>query len=323
MQISCVCFYNLCTFFLLETSSHRCKKPAIVAIVVFILIAVVAAALVIISYVRPTTHVPDAISNITVYPTQSNVVLLLGSFNKSEYASFDIRSNFSNHESKASGTVWVVPNINPQQYHYNKLENIQQNPTSSYYYVLADSIFYITLSHLTGPTGASAVVEFIDYHGSEEGTVLLTKEVDLPTVGDTMTVSYVAKKNGYIQYQILSKGVNGTINYNFYIYELDINSTLEQAHCSCSCTLNHKTHFCERESPYDTNFVVLHMENLKNIDIFPGINVTIFGEDKHILPNNDILGGASIALLVICIVACFCIGLWLVGKRNTSQQHHG
>ena len=277
-----------------------------------------------ISCVLLTTHVPDAISNITVYPTQPNTTMatiLLGSFNKSEYALFDIRSNFSNHESKASGTVWIVPYIYPQQYNYNKVENIQQNH-SDYYYVLADSVFHITLSHLTGPTNASAVVEFRDYHGSKEGTVLLTKQVDLSAVRNTTTVSYVAKKNGYIQYQIVSKGVNGTIDYNFYIYELDINSTLEQAHCSCSCTLNHKTHFCELKSPYDTNFVVLYMENLKNIDIFPGINVTIklFGEDKHVPLDKHVLRsliGASIVVCVICIVACFCIvfGLWLVSKK--------
>ena len=276
----------------------------------------------IISYVRPTTHVPDAISNITVYPTQPNVVLLLGSFNKSEYASFDVRSNFSN-QSNASVTVWIVPNINPQQYHHNKVENMQQNPSSNYFYVLPDSMLHITLSDLTGPTGASVVVEFIDYHRSEDDTVLHTENVSLPTARNTVTVSYVAKKSGYIQYQILSKGVNGTINYNFYIYELYINSTLEQPYCSCSCTLNYETHFCsERKSPYDTNFVVLHMENLKNIDIFPGINVTIFGEDKHILPNHDILGIVGIVVLVICIVACFSIGLCLVYKRSASQQHH-
>ena len=307
----------MCINFLLETSSCRCRKPAIVAIVaivVFTLFAIVAVALVTVSFVLLTTHVPDAITNIIVYPAQPNVVLLLGSFNKSEYASFDIRSNFSNHESNASGTIWIVPYINPQQYNYNKVENIQQN-LSNYYYALADSVFHITLSHLTGPTGASVVVVFRDYNGSEEGTV-----ISLPVVRNTTTVSYVAKKNGYIQYQILSKGVNGTINYNFYIYELDINSTLEQDRCSCSCTLNYQTHFCELKSPYDTNFVVLHMENFKNRGVFSGINVTIFGENKHVLPdkhNLRNLGDASIALLVFCIVACFCIafGLGIVGKK--------
>lgn len=305
-------------YILLETSSCRCKKLAIVIIVLLTLTAAVAAALVIISYIHPTAHVPDAISSITVYPTQSNVVLL-GSFNKSEYASFDIRSNFSN-QSKALGNVWIFSYINPQQYHYNKFETINQKNHSDYYYVLADSAFHITLSHLTGPTDAIVVVEFKDYNGSDEGTVLSFKKMGLPIKRNTMTASYHAKKDRYIQYQVLvSEGVNGTIDYEFYINELDINSTRKQHHFFC-CALSYQAHSCsEHKSPFDTNFVVLSMENLKNIDIFPSINVTIFGEDKHILPNDDIIGGGSIAVLVMCIVACFFIILCLVGRKNACK----
>ena len=258
------------------------------------------------------TVIPNVTTSHPIFRSQlqfTPFVILLDNFASENYSSFIIDSiTIGPSTFNISSKIWVAQVMNFISNSYSIGNTIlPSTPYYTHFYALSGSIFYVNFSSLSGPDGASVLVELREFvEPGFNGSVLQSQSVEPST--DNQSVMFTLEISGFVEIYIAScAGVSGNFEYNLTIFEI----TLDGA--EHVCTVNSTT-TCHGTGVYDNKYILAETTP-ESASVYPIVTLTLVGKEKsgptevnfsYIITAAVLISNGAVLCVVCLFVFLYC-----------------